>query len=101
MDAARPTATRRPAERGDPSLQRQPHLMLRLAENALLVAESLRDNYFRNTASFVTVLRRALEQEQNGLRAERLLSLGGVAHPGWAHHQGEVGPFIHGGVGRP
>ncbi len=29
-------------------LQRQPHLLTQLAENALLVADSLRDNYFKN-----------------------------------------------------
>jgi hypothetical protein len=31
-------------------LQRQPHLLMKLAENSLTVAESLRDNYFKNTA---------------------------------------------------
>ena len=30
-------------------LQRQPHILMRLAENALTVAESLRDNYFNPT----------------------------------------------------
>ena len=41
-------------------LQRQPHLLMKLAENALTVAESLRDNYFKNTAQFITALRRAM-----------------------------------------
>ncbi len=43
-------------------LQRQPHLFMRLAENALTVAESLRGNYFANTAKFVSALRRAMDE---------------------------------------
>ena len=35
---------------------RQPQLFFKLAENALTVAESLRHNYFRNTAEFVSHL---------------------------------------------
>ena len=31
-------------------IQRQPHLYLRLIQNSLTVAESLRQNYFKNTA---------------------------------------------------
>lgn len=31
-------------------LQRQPHLFMKLAQNALTVAESLRKNYFTNTS---------------------------------------------------
>ena len=41
-------------------LQRQPHLFMKLAENALTVAESLRGNYFENTARFITALRGAI-----------------------------------------
>src|SRR5438128_768652 len=74
--------------------------MLRLAENALMVAESLRDNYFRNTASFVTVLRRALELGQDGRRSEQLIALTSVADASWADHQGELVTFIDGGIGR-
>jgi hypothetical protein len=39
--------TRLTGEGVSSDLQRQPHLMLKLAENALQVAESLRDNYLR------------------------------------------------------
>jgi hypothetical protein len=47
-------------------LQRQPHLLMKLAENALIVAESLRDNYFKNTAQFITALRRAMQAQSRG-----------------------------------
>ncbi|MCO5176349.1 MAG: hypothetical protein M9890_05160, partial [Thermomicrobiales bacterium] len=48
-------------------LQRQPHLYFKLAENALLVAENLRDNYFHNTALFVQKLRqKIIESERVG-----------------------------------
>ncbi|HEY3109356.1 MAG TPA: hypothetical protein VGL23_11420, partial [Chloroflexota bacterium] len=101
MDAASDIAvTRRPPERGAASLQGQPHLMLRLAENALLVAESLRDNYFRNTAGFVAVLRRAVERDRSAQPADRVLSLTSVADASWADHQGELVTFIDGGIGR-
>jgi hypothetical protein len=32
---------------------RQPHLLTQLAENSLTIADSLRSNYFNNTAKFV------------------------------------------------
>src|SRR5205085_1624598 len=52
---------RRPTVEGvRDDLQRQPYLLVRLAENALTVAESLRDNYFKNTAEFITALRKAM-----------------------------------------
>ena len=44
-------------------LQRQPHLFMKLAQNALTVAESLRDNYFSNTARFIV---RRLSKTQIG-----------------------------------
>lgn len=46
--------------------QRQPHLFVRLAENALTVAESLRGNYFQNTAKFIAALRKAVAEVQDG-----------------------------------
>jgi hypothetical protein len=51
-------------------LQRQPHLMMKLAQNALTVAESLRDNYFKNTARFVAALRKAMDQANKGQRTD-------------------------------
>ncbi len=77
-------------------LQRQPHLFLRLAENALVVAESLRDNYFKNTARFVSALRRAM----NTKRDEPVLTVREIENADWATVQGEVVTFIDGGVGR-
>ena len=45
-------------------LQRQPHLLMKLAENSLTVAESLRDNYVKNTAKFVAHLRGAMRMAE-------------------------------------
>lgn len=76
-------------------LQRQPHLFLELAENALTVAESLRDNYFKNTAKFVTALRQAMVQ-----RNPPILKTMPVQDTSWSEFQGEVVTFIDGGVGQ-
>jgi NurA domain-containing protein len=75
-------------------LERQPHLFMRLAENALTVAESLRDNYFKNTAQFVSALRKAMRREEPVLRTFD------VADTAWSEVQGEVVTFIDGGVGQ-
>jgi len=56
-------------------LQRQPHLMLKLAENALTVAENLRNNYFKNTAQFVTHLRQAMHLAARGKRTDSILTV--------------------------
>lgn len=77
---------------------RQPHLFMRLAENALTVAESLRDNYFKNTAQFVTALRKAMRA--SGLRSEPILTAQPVTNADWASVQDEVVTFIDGGVGQ-
>lgn len=81
-------------------LQRQPHLFVRLAENALTVAESLRGNYFHNTAKFVAALRKAVAQAQEGRRAEPILEIGTVPETTWAEVRDEVVTFIDGGVGQ-
>lgn len=78
--------------------QRQPHLFLRLAENALTVAESLRDNYFRNTAQFVTALRKAMRA--SGVRSEPILNAQPVPETDWHDLHNEVVTFIDGGVGQ-
>ncbi len=75
-------------------LQRQPHLFVRLAENTLTVAESLRDNYFKNTAQFVTTLRKAMK------RSDPLFDVHGVTNADWRELLGEVVTFIDGGVGQ-
>lgn len=77
-------------------LERQPHLMLRLAENALTVAQSLRDNYFHNTSKFISDLRRAIAQT----RKEPLLTISAVDDLEWSSLSGEVVTFIDGGVGQ-
>ncbi len=80
-------------------LQRQPHLLMKLAENALTVAESLRDNYFKNTASFVSALRGAMHEAAEGKRPDSPLTVHKVENVDWAAVQGEVVTFIDGGVG--
>ena len=75
-------------------LERQPHLFLRLAENALTVAESVRDNYFKNTAHFVTHLRKAMRRD------DPIIAVRSVADATWSELQGEVVTFIDGGVGQ-
>lgn len=73
---------------------RQPQLFFRLAENALTVAESLRHNYFRNTAEFVSHLRKAISRESPILQTYLATDLN------WQDVQGEVVTFIDGGVGQ-
>lgn len=80
-------------------LQRQPHLFMKLAENALTVAESLRNNYFKNTASFVSALRRAVDESSQGKRAESVLNITPIERIEWEMLQGEIVTFIDGGVG--
>jgi len=81
-------------------IQRQPHIFTKLAENALTVAESLRDNYFRNTAKFVANLRRAVNQYELGERSEPILEVKSVNAIKWSEVQGEVVTFIDGGLGQ-
>lgn len=81
-------------------LQGQPHLLAQLAENALTVADSLRDNYFKNTARFVTALRRAVLQGAQGLRADAPLTVHRADQADWTALQGEVVTFIDGGLGQ-
>jgi hypothetical protein len=81
-------------------LQRQPHILLKLAENSLTVAKSLRDNYFKNTARFVSDVRRAINLAQQGGRPEPILDATDVSSTEWSDFQDEVVSFIDGGVGR-
>ncbi|HLI51936.1 MAG TPA: DNA double-strand break repair nuclease NurA [Thermomicrobiaceae bacterium] len=78
-------------------LRRQPHLFRQLAENALTVSESLRDNYFKNTAQFVTDLRKRI----SGSRASSpIITICSVSDASWDEVQQEVVTFIDGGVGQ-
>jgi hypothetical protein len=81
-------------------LQRQPHILLKLAENSLTVAQSLRDNYFKNTAHFVSDVRRAIRHAQEGTRADPILDSFDVSSVEWSDFQEEIVSFIDGGVGR-
>ena len=81
-------------------LHQQPQLMMKLAENSLLVAESLRDNYFRNTARFISDLRRAINEANRGTRDSSILQTYSVADAVWEEFQNELVSFIDGGVGQ-
>ena len=78
---------------------RQPHLFMRLAENALTVSESLRNNYFKNTTAFVTDLRKTMVQTADGRRREALLEVCEIEDTDWTGLRGEVVTFIDGGMG--
>jgi hypothetical protein len=78
------------------SLQRQPHLFMRLLQNSLTVAESLRDNYFKNTATFVADLKRRMRLS----KAEPILSCQRADNLEWPALQGEVVTFVDGGIGQ-
>ena len=79
-------------------LQRQPHLMLKLAENALSVAENLRDNYFKNTTTFIKHLRKRI-YDASGRDHEPILTVHRVDDVDWSDLRGEVVTFIDGGIG--
>lgn len=81
-------------------LQRQPHLFMKLAENTLTVAESLRNNYFKNTATFISALRRAVDESKQGKRAKPILNVANIKNLEWSMLQNEVVTFIDGGVGK-
>ncbi len=81
-------------------LHQQPQLMMKLAENTLLVAESLRDNYFRNTACFISHLRRAIDEANRGARDSHILQICSVADATWDEFQNELVSFIDGGIGQ-
>jgi hypothetical protein len=81
-------------------LQRQPHILMRLAENALTVAESLRNNYFQNTAEFVTALRQSIYViPKKNESYEPVLTPVSVSDAHWSDYQSEVVTFIDGGIG--
>jgi hypothetical protein len=81
-------------------IQQQPHLFAKLAENALTVAESLRNNYFKNTAQFVKALRLAIHQFEAGERTDPILKIEAVKDISWSDVKDEVVTFIDGGVGQ-
>ena len=64
-------------------IQRQPHLFMRLAENALMVAESFRGNYLKNTSEFVAFLRRAMHQPRE-VRPEPILITHQIVNAAWS-----------------
>jgi hypothetical protein len=78
------------------SLQRQPHLFLRLIQNSLTVAENLRDNYFKNTTRFVSHLKQRMLRGST----DAILTCFGADELEWLDLQGEVVTFIDGGVGQ-
>lgn len=99
-DAEKPLPERLSAEDVRDELQHHAHLLMALAENALLVAESMRDNYFKNTAAFVRHLRLAMQEAEQGRRPDTPLAVHDVSGLRWSEVQNEVVTFIDGGVGQ-
>jgi len=77
---------------------RQPHLLSRLAENSLTVADSLRSNYFNNTAKFVGHLRGSIRRDTRG-KGEAVLRAVAADGMEWSDLRDEIVTFIDGGVG--
>jgi hypothetical protein len=95
MDTSEPESDSSVSEVAE-SLQRQPHLFMRLLQNSLTVAESLRDNYFKNTATFVADIKRRMRLS----KAEPILSCQRADNLEWLALQGEVVTFVDGGIGQ-
>lgn len=74
-------------------IQQQPHILIKLQENALTVAENLRGNYFQNTAKLIDFL-----QENN--KNNNLFKTENIGQPQWSDFKNEVVTFIDGGVGQ-
>ena len=100
MEQQRGDSRRLTAQAVQEDLQRQPHLMLRLAENALTVAESLRDNYFYNTSKLIASMRLAIAEGVSERWSEPVLGVSTVDDLEWSALSGEVVTFIDGGVGQ-
>ena len=81
-------------------LLRQPQLMMKIVEKTLLVAKNLRDNYFRNTARFISHLRRAMNRDNKEEQESSILQTYSVADAAWEEFQNELVSFIDGGVGQ-
>jgi hypothetical protein len=88
-----------PTDGIEAELQRQPHILMRLAENSLTVATGLRDNYFRNTARFICDVRMRVQSAARGEHLVRILQAEEVSAC-WDDFHEEVVSFIDGGVGR-
>jgi hypothetical protein len=69
---------------------RQPHLFLRLIQNSLTVAESLRDNYFKNTTRFISHLKQRMLRGNT----DAILTCFRADELQWPNLQGEVVTFI-------
>ncbi|GEO06158.1 hypothetical protein AAE02nite_38220 [Adhaeribacter aerolatus] len=80
-------------------LQRQPYVLMRLVENAFIVAENLRGNYFENTSKFIKDLRKKILLAKSG-ESDPIISISNINGANWQEVQGEVVTFIDGGVGQ-
>lgn len=79
---------------------KQPQLMMKLAENSLLVAENLRHNYFHNTARFISDLRRRRAIDTAKTETNSILHACSVEDTTWDDFQNELVSFIDGGIGQ-
>ena len=82
-------------------IAQRPHIFVALMQNALTVAASLRDNYFKNTAGLVSRLcdQRSLGGSEHA-GGQSLFAVNKIDRSkGWADYAGEEVAFIDGGVG--
>ena len=81
-------------------LLQQPQLMMKIAVKSLSVAKNLRDNYFHNTARFISHLRQAIDETNKGKRDTPILQTFSVKDAAWEDFQNEQVSFIDGGIGQ-
>lgn len=78
----------------------RPHIFVALVQNALTVAQSLRDNYFADTARLISKIRNELSGIDEGKKGDPLFSINAIdTNRSWDYYLGEKIAFIDGGVG--
>ncbi len=80
---------------------KRPHIFVALVQNALTVAQSLRDNYFTDTAELVSQLRPKIVYKGDGSSPkEPIFKIEDIDKSKcWEDYRGEEIAFIDGGVG--
>lgn len=79
---------------------KKPHIFVALVQNALTVAQSLRDNYFADTAKLVYQLRPKIVIGNNYNSEDDIFKIEEVdKNKSWEDYRGEEIAFIDGGIG--
>lgn len=81
-------------------ITKRPHIFIALVQNALTIAQSLRDNYFINTAKVVSRIRDDLTAKDISTTQEMIFNINCIDKSiGWEELRGEEVAFIDGGIG--